>query len=400
MTAADLASTSNAGAASTSAIKSSMMFDVSALKEAAATSSATSAWAKSRSIMRSILLILGNASMFAVALALHSRARYDYSLGLQTSPYVPDTPKHQGLSLGSWNLQAISGLPGQTFDTKNFRSRYMFSPKSDFGLGVDVYVLASGVDIHNQELRGHTDNVCAFPGMDPKPRGTDSHGTAVAAVIGGANDGVAPGVRIHGVKLTDFGTEKHWTRDPAYRAMQKIRQRHEAAKKQPGFKAGVIHISYGSGGPHPELEDALRELTRSGIHAVAAAGNKGKDACGISPARTGDLNGTTITVGSIDSSLKIAGHSNRGHCVDLYAPGVDITIPNLEGGYDSSNGTSFTALHVAGLVAYFATLKPELAQDPKAMKENILSRAIKIHPLDSEPYLVAHNGEGYRATVK
>ena len=62
-----------------------------------------------------------------------------------------------------------------------------------------------------------------------------------------------------------------------------------------------------------------RSIAAGVVHAVAA-GNSSGDACQGSPARVAQA----LTLGASDSADRPAGFSDKGGCVDLFAPGVNI----------------------------------------------------------------------------
>lgn len=77
---------------------------------------------------------------------------------------------------------------------------------------------------------------------------------------------------------------------------------------------------------------------------VIAAGNEFQDACATSPASTPEA----ITVGASDSRDQFADFSNYGTCVDIIAPGVQISSTTPKGRTAEQDGTSMACPHVAG----------------------------------------------------
>lgn len=77
----------------------------------------------------------------------------------------------------------------------------------------------------------------------------------------------------------------------------------------------------------------------------------GADACLLSPARIPQ----SITVAAIDMTDTRWSESNYGTCVDLYAPGVDITSAMFTSptATISASGTSMAAPHVSGIAAQY-----------------------------------------------
>merc|ERR1719232_2466219 len=96
----------------------------------------------------------------------------------------------------------------------------------------------------------------------------------------------------------------------------------------------------------------------NGVVTVAAAGNKNKDACDVSPAYVPKA----ITVGSTTSTDARSSFSNWGPCVDLFAPGSSIKScwwrTNQE--TKSISGTSMACPHVSGAAAAALGSDPNL----------------------------------------
>jgi subtilisin family serine protease len=106
----------------------------------------------------------------------------------------------------------------------------------------------------------------------------------------------------------------------------------------------------------------VRRLLRAGLPVVVAAGNAGSDACAHSPARVPGA----ITVAASDDrdrswrDSRFAG-TNTGPCVDLYAPGKNITSV-VAGGtthrYAGVGATSWATPFVTGVVAQRLQRRP------------------------------------------
>ena len=65
--------------------------------------------------------------------------------------------------------------------------------------------------------------------------------------------------------------------------------------------------------------------------------------------------------------------SNRGGCVDLFAPGLDIESARKGGGRTTLSGTSMASPHVAGVAALCRARQP--AGSPEAIRRCVLDAA-------------------------
>ena len=110
------------------------------------------------------------------------------------------------------------------------------------------------------------------------------------------------------------------------------------------------------GGASQAVDDAVTRSIADGVTYAIAAGNSNADACGFSPARTPNA----ITVGATTNTDARASFSNIGTCVDIFAPGQNITSSWI-GSNTATNtisGTSMATPHVAGAAAVYLQSNP------------------------------------------
>ena len=95
----------------------------------------------------------------------------------------------------------------------------------------------------------------------------------------------------------------------------------------------------------------------------------------------------------------ISTFSNTGSCVDIYAPGENIMSawPSLPNMLQPLSGTSMATPHVTGIIDYWAAERPDLAQNPAAMKAFLTSTALRGvisgRPNAGDPMILVNNGQ-------
>lgn len=213
---------------------------------------------------------------------------------------------------------------------------------------VTAYVIDTGVRADHADFGGRVQT--GFTAI-ADGRGSDDcngHGTHVAGTIAGAAYGVAKGARVVPVRVLDCAGSG--TLSGVIAGVDWVSQNAE--------RPAVVNMSLG-GGYHAPLNEAVENSSALGITYVVAAGNESTDACARSPASAP----SAITVGATDANDARAYFSNFGGCVDVFAPGQDITSA-WHTAPDASNtisGTSMAAPHVAGVAALLLSLAPELS---------------------------------------
>jgi subtilisin family serine protease len=204
------------------------------------------------------------------------------------------------------------------------------------GRGVHVYVIDTGLDAGHPDFRGRVgEGFSAYGGNADDDHG---HGTHVAGTVGGREFGVAKDVVLHPVKVLINGAG---TDSAVIRGVEWVTR-----QVQGNGGLAVANMSLG-GGASPALDLAVCNSIRAGVVYAVAAGNEAANACNSSPARIVQALG----VGATDRSDRRAAFSNTGACVDIFAPGQDVTSARRGGGSATFSGTSMAAPHVAGVAA-------------------------------------------------
>lgn len=230
------------------------------------------------------------------------------------------------------------------------------------GSGVDVYVVDTGILTTHPDFGGR-----AVSGTDRIDGDTDAtdcngHGTHVSGTIGGTRFGLAKQARLIGVRVLDCNGSGATSAVVA--GLDWVVAHHQAGRP------AVANMSLG-GTASSALDAAVQRVVADGVTMAVAAGNENADACTKSPARVP----AALTVAASDRTDARASFSNRGTCVDLFAPGVDITSAWLAGGTNTISGTSMASPHVAAAAALHLQTHP--GATPAAVAEAIVGAATK-----------------------
>jgi subtilisin family serine protease len=202
------------------------------------------------------------------------------------------------------------------------------------GSGVNVFVVDSGLDSSHTEF-SHTPSgpnrvvrnlydAYQVPGDNSVfPLNNDGvgHGTHCSGTIGGNAVGVSPGANIYGVRV--LGSRGEGSDFDILGGLVFVLNWYISNGKPPTV------ISMSLGGDCINLIDceddilvqAVEALSLLGIIVVTAAGNSDCDSCLQTPAFAPH----GITVGASSATDQAAYFSDFGKCIDIYAPGVNIT---------------------------------------------------------------------------
>ncbi|KAJ3082498.1 hypothetical protein HDU79_000206 [Rhizoclosmatium sp. JEL0117] len=206
------------------------------------------------------------------------------------------------------------------------------------GENVDAYIIDTGVLITHKEFQGRAKVGKSFSD-DNNDRDGNGHGTHVAGTVGGQTFGVAKKVNIIAVKV--LNGQGSGTNSDVIAGIEWV-----GTNAPKTGRKSVANMSLG-GGASAALDAAVRAVINNGVAMAVAAGNSAGDACKLSPARVKEA----LTVAASDKYDKLASFSERGKCVDIIAPGVDITSSWNNGKDNTISGTSMASPHACGVLA-------------------------------------------------
>ncbi|KAJ1637581.1 peptidase S8/S53 domain-containing protein [Pavlovales sp. CCMP2436] len=255
----------------------------------------------------------------------------------------------------SWGLDRIDQTDLPLNDEYKYRRT---------GLGVDIFVLDSGLNAGHDDFQGRVGNGYDFVDNDSVPEDCDGHGTHCSGTALGNEYGVAGAATVHAVRVLDCDGSGRFG---DFIAGLEWVDEHTATNK-------VVSASLG-GPKSTSVNNAVNSLVGRGVVVVVASGNDGADACNYSPASAADA----ITVGATDINDKAASYSNAGSCVDILAPGTEITSTWIGSSTATQvlSGTSMATPHVAGVAAqYMRRLGPNPTAIVDAMKSDAVSNTI------------------------
>ena len=245
-------------------------------------------------------------------------------------PPAEDRPKVSEVPLGNDSL-AFLGVAGD---------------HSQWGRGVTVAVLDTGVASDVTLGGGRVQYLDAGQGLLPGTGKDDGHGTAVAGLIAGASPdapGVASAANILSIRITAAdGMSDSFT------LAQGILAAVDAG-------ARIINISMGSYSSPAVLTSAIDYAYAQGAVIVAAAGNDG-----AAQLEWPAADPRVVSVGAVDALGQQVSFSNAGAQLQITAPGYGVDTAWLNDQRVMMDGTSASAPLVAGAIAAIMSTTPGL----------------------------------------
>ncbi|MFG2056408.1 S8 family serine peptidase [Micromonospora sp. NPDC048930] len=229
---------------------------------------------------------------------------------------------------------------------------------------VHAYVIDTGILFGHNDFGGR-----AVSGFDAVDGGSaddcNGHGTHVSGTVGGSSYGVAKGVQLVGVRV--LNCQGSGTTAQVVSGIDWVTAN--------AVKPAVANMSLG-GSADTAIDNAVTNSINSGVTYAVAAGNgdifgNRQNACNYSPARVG----SAITVGATQNNDAAASFSNYGTCVDILAPGVNITSAwyTSNSATNTISGTSMASPHVAGVAALVLASNPSWS--PQQVRDYLVNNA-------------------------
>lgn len=271
---------------------------------------------------------------------------------------------HREAPAGTTGAMSSAGAPyNSIIGASQVQSNYNVT-----GSGMTVAVIDTGVDYNNPSFGGGFGpgaKVIAgydFADNSANPMATSSqHGTAVAGIIGSSNPadpGVAPGVNIVGLRVTD-GSNTASLQSIA-NALQWVVDNHEK------YNITVVNMSLSdgqnyahnwfatSGGAAEQVTNLIGQLRNMNIPVVVATGNSfnGQQGEGFAAIVQGTISVTATDLSGhlLPDAQRLGSAMGGSSATVIAAPGAGYNAPSGDNGMVSVDGTSFATAMVSGSV--------------------------------------------------
>mmetsp|Transcript_144454 Transcript_144454/g.254735 ORF Transcript_144454/g.254735 Transcript_144454/m.254735 type:complete len:792 (-) Transcript_144454:86-2461(-) len=256
--------------------------------------------------------------------------------------------------------------------------------KGGWAKGIHVFILDTGIRISHHDFEGRA--VAAFDATSGRvqtcnPYDTNcaadrksGHGSHCAGIVGGKTYGAAKKVLLYAGKVLS---------DEGRGGLSGIIGGIDYVVKY-GKRPVIASMSLGAPGNSNYYKRAIDVAVSKGVVVTVAAGNEHSNACNFQPAFVQ----SAITVGSTVNPMKYKGcvdvvsyFSNYGPCVDIFAPGSDITSVGRSCDTCKAvmSGTSMACPLVAGAAAIVLTAYP--GADANKVKALLKQHSSKIRTL-------------------
>ena len=238
------------------------------------------------------------------------------------------------------------------------------------GTGVVLYVFGSGMRITHNEFGGRAS--CGFT-VGTNCKENTAPNTGVASLAGGKTLGAAKNITIKAVKIYNDSDQ--------YRASYGLRAVDYLVKekrKNPTTPMIILaRVFWDDNFRSWRVKRAFNKLTNLGFIVVAGAGDESQTRCNKIP--QGLPNCITVVPTNAANSVD---QSDSGSCIDLLAPGLNVTVAlsTNDTDYGNYNGSSAAAGLVAGVVGLYLQKYPtwNSKQVATALKQDAIKDAITI----------------------
>ena len=218
------------------------------------------------------------------------------------------------------------------------------------GRGVRIAIIDSAADYRHEDLRGRVSKVEVF--LDPKAGIDDSHGTAVASVIG-ANANNAKGIVGIAPEASLELFVACWANHPSDKALCNSFTLAKALDALLEDPPQILNMSL-TGPFDPLIARLLASARAAGVIIVAARPDQ--------PTEFNNFPASLKTVIGVGESERRQGDSAIAidSIEDIYAPGEQIMVAIPNNAYDFRSGSSLAAAHVSGAIALLLAASPDL----------------------------------------